>query len=131
MERFYDGDQEKLFKDAHVINPFRKPSTVNKPKVCSLTHHKRPIHTSLYFIFLDKKIWNGRLRDMLFVISSKRKYLSTVVLFYILFTCTYIPFLYHTLLDSPAYSFYFRCAVFLFCIFFYQRHCPSIGGRGT
>lgn len=33
MERFYDGDQDKLFKDAHVINPFRKPSTVNKPKV--------------------------------------------------------------------------------------------------
>ncbi|XP_062554834.1 E3 ubiquitin-protein ligase ariadne-1 [Armigeres subalbatus] len=33
MERFYDGDQEKLFKDAHVINPFRKPSTVNKPKI--------------------------------------------------------------------------------------------------
>lgn len=24
MERFYDGDQEKLFAEAHVINPFRK-----------------------------------------------------------------------------------------------------------
>lgn len=33
MERFYDGDQEKMFKDAHVINPFRKPSAVSKPKV--------------------------------------------------------------------------------------------------
>lgn len=33
MERYYDTDQEKLFKDAHVINPFRKPSTINKPKI--------------------------------------------------------------------------------------------------
>lgn len=24
MERFYDGDQEKLFAEARVINPFRK-----------------------------------------------------------------------------------------------------------
>lgn len=33
MERFYDGDQEQLFKEAHVINPFKKQNTVNKPKV--------------------------------------------------------------------------------------------------
>ncbi|XP_055676844.1 E3 ubiquitin-protein ligase ariadne-1 [Lutzomyia longipalpis] len=33
MERYYDGDQEKFFRDAHVINPFNKPNTVNKPKV--------------------------------------------------------------------------------------------------
>lgn len=33
MERFYDGDQEKLFKDAHVINPFNKPISTPKPKV--------------------------------------------------------------------------------------------------
>lgn len=33
MERYYDSDQEKLFKDAHVINPFNKPVTVPKPKV--------------------------------------------------------------------------------------------------
>lgn len=24
MERFYDGDQEKLFSEAHVVNPFAK-----------------------------------------------------------------------------------------------------------
>ena len=28
MERFYDGDQEKLFAEARVVNPFRKgPAT--------------------------------------------------------------------------------------------------------
>lgn len=25
MERYYDGDQEALFKSAHVINPYVKP----------------------------------------------------------------------------------------------------------
>lgn len=25
MERYYDGDQEALFKAAHVINPYVKP----------------------------------------------------------------------------------------------------------
>lgn len=31
MERFYDGDQEALFKAAHVINPYMKPK--KEPKV--------------------------------------------------------------------------------------------------
>ncbi|MPC32186.1 E3 ubiquitin-protein ligase arih1 [Portunus trituberculatus] len=26
MERFYDGDQEKLFSEAHVVSPFKTPS---------------------------------------------------------------------------------------------------------
>ena len=26
MERYYDGDQEALFKAAHVINPYVKPN---------------------------------------------------------------------------------------------------------
>lgn len=25
MERFYDGDQDKLFSEARVVNPFNKP----------------------------------------------------------------------------------------------------------
>lgn len=33
MERLYDGDQEALFSEARVINPFRKPLPVNKYKV--------------------------------------------------------------------------------------------------
>lgn len=33
MERFYDGDQDQLFSEARVINPFRKPAVVNRPKV--------------------------------------------------------------------------------------------------
>ena len=27
MDRFYDGDQEKMFKEAHVVSPFKKPRT--------------------------------------------------------------------------------------------------------
>ncbi|CAO1442270.1 unnamed protein product [Diamesa serratosioi] len=30
MERYYDGDQEALFKAAHVINPYMKPKTQPK-----------------------------------------------------------------------------------------------------
>lgn len=32
MERYYDGDQEAFFRDAHVINPFNKPSAVTRTK---------------------------------------------------------------------------------------------------
>lgn len=34
MEKYYDGDQDNFFREAHVINPFNKPAVVNKPKVC-------------------------------------------------------------------------------------------------
>ena len=30
MERFYDGDQEKLFSEAHVVNPFAKAAVPAK-----------------------------------------------------------------------------------------------------
>lgn len=30
MERYYDGDQEALFKAAHVINPYVKPKRDSK-----------------------------------------------------------------------------------------------------
>ena len=30
MERFYDGDQEKLFAEARVINPFRQGPIINR-----------------------------------------------------------------------------------------------------
>ncbi|KAF6211188.1 hypothetical protein GE061_014303 [Apolygus lucorum] len=33
MERFYDGNQEQLFAEARVVNPFTKTSVVSKPKV--------------------------------------------------------------------------------------------------
>lgn len=34
MERFFDGNQDELFQEAHVINPFKKVNTV-KPKLSS------------------------------------------------------------------------------------------------
>lgn len=33
MERFYDGDQEKLFSEAHVVSPFK---ATNKPQKASV-----------------------------------------------------------------------------------------------
>lgn len=33
MEKYYDGDQDTFFREAHVINPFNKPTIVTKPKV--------------------------------------------------------------------------------------------------
>ncbi|XP_014285126.1 E3 ubiquitin-protein ligase ariadne-1 isoform X1 [Halyomorpha halys] len=32
MERFYDGNQEQLFAEARVVNPFTKPAIVARPK---------------------------------------------------------------------------------------------------
>ncbi|CAG5099484.1 Similar to arih1: E3 ubiquitin-protein ligase arih1 (Xenopus laevis) [Cotesia congregata] len=32
MERFYDGDQEKLFSEARVVNPFRKGSIISRSR---------------------------------------------------------------------------------------------------
>lgn len=41
MERFYDGDQEQLFAEARVINPFRKPALIKqKVNVASWTKKK-------------------------------------------------------------------------------------------
>ncbi|CRK86900.1 CLUMA_CG000722, isoform A [Clunio marinus] len=36
MERYYDGDQEALFKAAHVINPYVKPKRESKTFRCSM-----------------------------------------------------------------------------------------------
>lgn len=33
MEKYYDGDQEAFFREAHVINPFNKPVAVARPKL--------------------------------------------------------------------------------------------------
>lgn len=45
MERYYDGDQEALFKAAHVINPYVKPKRESKVMtenlVCLFTYTNR------------------------------------------------------------------------------------------
>lgn len=28
--RYYDGDQDALFKEAHIINPYKKPNSSSK-----------------------------------------------------------------------------------------------------
>ena len=40
MERFYDGDQEKLFTEAHVVNPFAKAAV---PAKVAKREHRRTV----------------------------------------------------------------------------------------
>uniref|UniRef100_T1GHE6 E3 ubiquitin-protein ligase ARIH1-like UBA-like domain-containing protein n=1 Tax=Megaselia scalaris TaxID=36166 RepID=T1GHE6_MEGSC len=35
LERYFESNQEKFFRDAHVVNPFNKPKLKSKPKVPS------------------------------------------------------------------------------------------------
>lgn len=35
MERYYDGDQDRLFSEAHVVSPHRRPDMGARPKVCT------------------------------------------------------------------------------------------------
>lgn len=50
MERFYDGDQEKLFAEAHVINPFRKGPVISRNRSSQnlmVSIHHVTIHATL------------------------------------------------------------------------------------
>lgn len=58
MERYYDGDQDKFFRDAHVINPFNKPAPAVKPKTkrsgpeeCDICLESLSTTVRVYFIF--------------------------------------------------------------------------------
>lgn len=50
MERFYDGDQEALFKAAHVINPYVVPKKEPKVSVNDLEKH---LDSFKYFSFFS------------------------------------------------------------------------------
>lgn len=45
MERFYDGDQEKLFAEARVVNPFRKGPLINRTQ----SSQSSLVHKILYY----------------------------------------------------------------------------------
>lgn len=59
MERFYDGDQEKLFAEARVINPFRKGPLISRSRssqsslVNIFTHYFK----YMYIFFFDDSRW--------------------------------------------------------------------------
>lgn len=57
MERFYDGDQDQLFTEARVVNPFRKTSIISRAKVTTLTTLILFI-ISIVFISIIKQIKN-------------------------------------------------------------------------
>ena len=62
MERYYDGDQEALFKAAHVINPYVKPKKEPKVKKVPLTFLLTTFPYFLLCTFLDFSLLNdGRL----------------------------------------------------------------------
>lgn len=49
MEKYYDGDQDTFFRNAHVINPFNKPNIITKPKVSQQTS---PSYMQLQLIYI-------------------------------------------------------------------------------
>lgn len=51
MERFYDGDQEKLFSEAHVVSPFK---ATNKPQKASCYISFREWMFLIYFFTASK-----------------------------------------------------------------------------
>jgi hypothetical protein len=53
MERFYDGDQEALFKAAHVINPYMVPKKEPKVKRDSLIIVRFVSRVPITFAHLD------------------------------------------------------------------------------
>lgn len=62
MEKYYDGDQEAFFRDAHVINPFNKPIAVARPKLkrsgtveCEICFSNFPPSVSVYWLSIQRK----------------------------------------------------------------------------
>ncbi|XP_063697066.1 E3 ubiquitin-protein ligase ariadne-1 isoform X2 [Culicoides brevitarsis] len=76
MERFYDGDQEKLFKDARVINPFNKPIYTPKPKIQKLGIEECEICFASY----PSNMMTGLACGHRFCISCWCEYLTTKIL---------------------------------------------------
>lgn len=63
MERFYDGDQDKLFSEARVVNPFNKPAsnsvkiqrrTSNGMEECEICFMVLPYSVSVYTVDAKK-----------------------------------------------------------------------------
>ena len=78
MEKYYDGDQEAFFREAHVINPFNKPVAVARPKLkrsgteeCEICFSFFPPSVSTHFEFHN--------------ISEKIKIINVKILFFLLF----------------------------------------------
>lgn len=51
MERFYDGDQEKLFAEARVVNPFRKGPLINRNQ----SSQSSLVNKILYYLIIKYK----------------------------------------------------------------------------
>lgn len=51
MERFYDGDQEKLFAEARVVNPFRKGPLINRNQ----SSQSSLVNKILYYLVIKYK----------------------------------------------------------------------------
>ena len=59
MERFYDGDQEKLFSEAHVVSPFKTPSKSQRVSLyVALLYHKLYLPAVLIHVeVVDQWCW--------------------------------------------------------------------------
>ena len=73
MERFYDGDQEKLFAEARVVNPFTKGPLINRnqssqsslvSKFEGFSEHRSEFTFVIYLRFLVQENVDERHRGM-------------------------------------------------------------------
>ncbi|OXU30621.1 hypothetical protein TSAR_002465 [Trichomalopsis sarcophagae] len=79
MERFYDGDQEKLFEEARVVNPFRKGSAINR----SVLKHNGENETEecgVCYLTLPSHMMNGLECGHRFCTDCWREYLHTKIM---------------------------------------------------
>lgn len=97
MERFYDGDQEKLFAEAHVINPFRKGPVICRTRSQNLmVSRKNAVLLWIRDLFYNKNVritwnlwfaaetrfeWYWGVRCLFFNPTIFCKYFSFIILF--------------------------------------------------
>lgn len=78
MERFFDGDQEKLFAEAHVINPFARRSQISLPKLDSGPNHTE--ECGICFLTLPTSMLTGLECDHRFCTDCWDEYLNTKIM---------------------------------------------------
>ncbi|XP_034833519.1 E3 ubiquitin-protein ligase ariadne-1 isoform X1 [Maniola jurtina] len=79
MERFYDGDQDQLFAEARVINPFRKP-VIQRPKLPRRISSSGTEECEICFTILPTSMMTGLECGHRFCTQCWCEYLTTKIM---------------------------------------------------